>query len=366
MIEIEHLNKTYPSPGGDIHALRDVNLRIEDGEIFGIIGLSGAGKSTLVRCINLLERPTSGTVRIDGRDMTQLSRRDLLKARQDIGMIFQSFNLLEQRTVLRNICFPLEIAGVKRDEAQARAAELLELVGLSDRAKNYPSQLSGGQKQRVGIARALATNPKILLADEATSALDPETTTEVLSLLKRVNKEMGITIVLITHQMNVVQQIANRVAVISSGKVVESGSVYDVFAAPRQPVTKRFISTAISGIPEESRINTMHEENLGHIVTVLIRQHDVEEREDGIVIAASGQNISQLIAKHGVRSSLLYGGIDTVNGVAIGAITYEFGGDNVESFLNELAQNSDIVDFGTAAQPIPYEQALIRAGQEQA
>ena len=152
MIEIEHLNKTYPSPTGDIHALRDVDLRIEDGEIFGIIGLSGAGKSTLVRCINLLERPTSGTVRIDGRDMTQLSRRDLLKARQDIGMIFQSFNLLEQRTVLRNICFPLEIAGVKRDKAQARAEELLELVGLSDRAKAYPSQLSGGQKQRVAIA----------------------------------------------------------------------------------------------------------------------------------------------------------------------------------------------------------------------
>ena len=177
---------------------------------------------------------------------------------------------------------------------------------------------------------------------------------------------MGITIVLITHQMNVVQQIANRVAVMSSGKVVESGSVYDVFAAPRQPVTKRFISTAISGIPEESRINTMHEENSGHIVTVLIRQHDVEEREDGTVIAASGQNISQLIAKHGVRSSLLYGGIDTVNGVAIGAITYEFGGDNVKSFLDELAQNSDIVDFGTAAQPTPYEQALIKTGQEQA
>ena len=164
MIEIEHLNKTYPSPGGDIHALRDVNLRIEDGEIFGIIGLSGAGKSTLVRCINLLERPTSGTVRIDGRDMTQLSRRDLLKARQDIGMIFQSFNLLEQRTVLRNICFPLEIAGVKRDEAQARAAELLELVGLSDRAKNYPSQLSGGQKQRVAMAReAVGDDDRILV-----------------------------------------------------------------------------------------------------------------------------------------------------------------------------------------------------------
>ena len=195
MIEIEHLNKTYPSPGGDIHALRDVNLRIEDGEIFGIIGLSGAGKSTLVRCINLLERPTSGTVRIDGRDMMQLSRRDLLKARQDIGMIFQSFNLLEQRTVLRNICFPLEIAGVKRDEAQTRAAELLELVGLSDRAKAYPSQLSGGQKQRVAIARALATRPKYLLCDEATSALDPNTTQSILRLLKEINQTLGVTIV---------------------------------------------------------------------------------------------------------------------------------------------------------------------------
>lgn len=205
MIEIEHLNKTYPSPGGDIHALRDVNLRIEDGEIFGIIGLSGAGKSTLVRCINLLERPTSGTVRIDGRDMTQLSRRDLLKARQDIGMIFQSFNLLEQRTVLRNICFPLEIAGVKRDEAQARAAELLELVGLSDRAKNYPSQLSGGQKQRVAIARALINKPQIILADEPTGALDSKTSQEVMDLLRQVNGT-GMTIICVTHEQSIADQ----------------------------------------------------------------------------------------------------------------------------------------------------------------
>lgn len=199
MIEIEHLNKTYPSPGGDIHALRDVNLRIEDGEIFGIIGLSGAGKSTLVRCINLLERPTSGTVRIDGRDMTQLSRRDLLKARQDIGMIFQSFNLLEQRTVLRNICFPLEIAGVKRDEAQARAAELLELVGLSDRAKNYPSQLSGGQKQRVAIARALIHNRSILLVDEGTSALDQKNADIVE---KSLLSNPDLTLILISHHLS--------------------------------------------------------------------------------------------------------------------------------------------------------------------
>ena len=232
MIEIEHLNKTYPSPGGDIHALRDVNLRIEDGEIFGIIGLSGAGKSTLVRCINLLERPTSGTVRIDGRDMTQLSRRDLLKARQDIGMIFQSFNLLEQRTVLRNICFPLEIAGVKRDEAQARAA------GLSDRAKNYPSQLSGGQKQRVAIARALATRPKYLLCDEATSALDPNTTQSILHLLKEINQTLGVTIVVITHEMRVIEQICQRVAVIDQSCIAEIGNVSDVFTHPKSDIAK--------------------------------------------------------------------------------------------------------------------------------
>ena len=243
MIEIEHLNKTYPSPGGDIHALRDVNLRIEDGEIFGIIGLSGAGKSTLVRCINLLERPTSGTVRIDGRDMTQLSRRDLLKARQDIGMIFQSFNLLEQRTVLRNICFPLEIAGVKRDEAQARAAELLELVGLSDRAKAYPSQLSGGQKQRVAIARALANDPSVLLCDEATSALDPQTTKAILHLLRDLNAKLGLTIVLITHEMAVVREICHRVAVMEHGRVAEQGEVFNVFVDPRQDITRSFIRT---------------------------------------------------------------------------------------------------------------------------
>ena len=365
-IEVKHLSKTFEQKGVHVEALSDINLTIEAGDIYGIIGMSGAGKSTLVRCLNYLEKPTDGQVLIEGKDLGTLSEKELRAQRSDIAMIFQHFNLLSSRTVYDNIAFPLEIQGKSRDEIRKKVEPLLDLVGLTDRRDHYPSQLSGGQKQRVGIARALASDPKVLLCDEATSALDPQTTESILELLRDINKRLHITIVMITHQMNVVQQIANRVAVISSGKVVESGSVYDVFAAPRQPVTKRFISTAISGIPEESRINTMHEENLGHIVTVLIRQHDVEEREDGTVIAASGQNISQLIAKHGVRSSLLYGGIDTVNGVAIGAITYEFGGDNVESFLNELAQNSDIVDFGTAAQPTPYEQALIKAGQEQA
>lgn len=239
MIEIEHLNKTYPSPGGDIHALRDVNLRIEDGEIFGIIGLSGAGKSTLVRCINLLERPTSGTVRIDGRDMTQLSRRDLLKARQDIGMIFQSFNLLEQRTVLRNICFPLEIAGVKRDEAQARAAELLELVGLSDRAKNYPSQLSGGQKQRVAMARALAMDPKVILLDEPTSALDPELVGEVLSVIRDLSKG-GMTMIMATHQMDFARALAHEILFMERGVIIEQGAPETLLAEGSNTRTRDF------------------------------------------------------------------------------------------------------------------------------
>lgn len=242
MIEIEHLNKTYPSPTGDIHALRDVDLRIEDGEIFGIIGLSGAGKSTLVRCINLLERPTSGTVRIDGRDMTQLSRRDLLKARQDIGMIFQSFNLLEQRTVLRNICFPLEIAGVKRDKAQARAEELLELVGLSDRAKAYPSQLSGGQKQRVAIARALALQPDILCFDEPTSALDPELTGEVLRVLRDL-AEHKTTMIIVTHEMKFARDVADRILFMDGGVVVEQGDAKQVIDHPQEDRTRKFLAS---------------------------------------------------------------------------------------------------------------------------
>ena len=215
------------------------------------------------------------------------------------------------------------------------------------------------RSERVGHRRALATNPEILLADEATSALDPETTTEVLALLKRVNEEFGITIVLITHQMNVVQQIAGRVAVMSAGRVVESGDVYDVFAAPQQPVTKRFIATALSGLPEEDRVERLHHEWSGRIVTVLIRQKDVSGTQ-GHELKASGQNISELIAKYGVESSLLYGGIDTVKGTAIGAITYEFNGPgwHVDEFLRELAANSDVIDFGTAAKPVAYADAV--------
>lgn len=241
MIEIEHLNKTYPSPGGDIHALRDVNLRIEDGEIFGIIGLSGAGKSTLVRCINLLERPTSGTVRIDGRDMTQLSRRDLLKARQDIGMIFQSFNLLEQRTVLRNICFPLEIAGVKRDEAQARAAELLELVGLSDRAKNYPSQLSGGQKQRVALARTLVMKPRILLLDEPLSALDGVIKESIKYRIKTIAREYNLTTIIVTHDPEEALTLSDRVLILNEGGISQYSTPREIISSPSNSFVKQFI-----------------------------------------------------------------------------------------------------------------------------
>ena len=241
MIEIKNLNKSFNTANGTIVALSDINLTIQDGEIFGIIGLSGAGKSTLVRCINLLESPTSGDVILDGRNLTELTRKELLKVRQSIGMIFQGFNLLTQRNILQNVCYPLEIAGVKKQDAVSRAVELLELVGLSDRMKSYPSQLSGGQKQRVAIARALATKPKYLLCDEATSALDPNTTQSILDLLKEINQTMGVTIIVITHEMKVIDQICDRVAVIDNSRIAESGYVSDVFTNPQSQIARELI-----------------------------------------------------------------------------------------------------------------------------
>lgn len=241
MIELCHLGKTYQSSGKDIVALEDINLSIKDGEIYGIIGLSGAGKSTLVRCINLLEVPTAGQVLIDGNDLTRMDRKSLLQLRRNIGMIFQNFNLLEQRNVLRNITFPLEVSGAKPAEARGRAMELLRLVGLADRAEAYPSQLSGGQKQRVAIARALATRPKYLLCDEATSALDPTTTKSILELLKRINDTLGVTIVVITHEMKVIEQICDRVAVLDQSRIAEEGLVKDVFVNPQSAIAKELI-----------------------------------------------------------------------------------------------------------------------------
>lgn len=241
IIQIAGLTKTFGGKAGMVTALEDINLDVQQGEIFGIIGLSGAGKSTLVRCMNLLERPTSGSVIVDGQDMTALSERNLRKTRQSIGMIFQGFNLLMQRTALENICFPLALAGVNKKDAADRARELLELVGLSDRENAYPAQLSGGQKQRVAIARALATKPKVLLCDEATSALDPTTTVAILDLLKDLNQKLGVTVVIITHEMKVVEKICNRVAIIAHSHIVEQGEVSEVFRHPKTAAAKQLI-----------------------------------------------------------------------------------------------------------------------------
>lgn len=241
MIEIKNLSKTFPSKSGGVEALKNVSLTIPDGEIYGIIGMSGAGKSTLVRCINILERPTEGSVVIDGRDIGVLSESELRKERQSIAMIFQGFNLLMQRNCLKNVCFPLELAGVKKAEAEKRAAELLEIVGLKDKMKSYPAQLSGGQQQRVAIARALATNPKILLCDEATSALDPQTTHSILSLIRDLHDKLGLTVVIITHQMSVIEEICTRVAILDGGTVAEEGAVGEVFSAPKSDAAKRLV-----------------------------------------------------------------------------------------------------------------------------
>ena len=242
MIQIEHLNKTYVSRQGETHiALTDINLTIDDGSVFGIIGQSGAGKSTLVRCLNLLERPTSGSIIINGRDITSLSEKELREFRSSVSMVFQNFSLLQQRTVLRNVMFPLELRHADKKEAEKRARELLELVGLADKCDKYPSQLSGGQQQRVAIARALVNNPSIMLCDEATSALDSMTTHSILKLLKDINEKMGVTIVLITHSLAVAELICDNVVVIDEGKIVEEGKPDDIFANPQSAVARKLL-----------------------------------------------------------------------------------------------------------------------------
>lgn len=260
MIEIQHLNKTYHLKSGDVDAVKDVNLTVHEGEIYGVIGYSGAGKSSLIRCINLLELPDSGSITVGGEKLTEMTadgkmtvmkNKDLNRVRRGIGMIFQHFNLLDRSTVFENIAYPLKHTGMTKNEIHDRVLELLELVDLSDKIDVYPSQLSGGQKQRVAIARALAANPKVLLSDEATSALDPDATDSILHLLKRLNKQLGITIVLITHEMAVIKAICHKVAVMEHGKVVEEGEVYDIFANPKMEITKKFIGSA-------SALNKIH------------------------------------------------------------------------------------------------------------
>lgn len=292
------MGKVFTSANGPIVALDGIDLTIEDGEIFGIIGLSGAGKSTLVRCINLLERPTSGAVVVDGNDLMKMPQKELLRMRRSIGMIFQGFNLLEQRNVMGNVCYPLEIAGVPKQEAKKRAAELIEMVGLTDRIKSYPSQLSGGQKQRVAIARALATNPRYLLCDEATSALDPNTTKQILDLLKQINKQMGVTIIVITHEMKVIDSICDRVAVIDKSKIAEVGKVSDVFTNPQSDIARELI---------------------------LPGNHTAENVTDGtkLRIVFDGKEstepvIANLILESGVPINILFADTKDVGGTAVG------------------------------------------------
>ena len=288
MIEIQHLSKTFAGADGSVEALRDINLKINDGDIFGIIGMSGAGKSTLVRCINMLERPSSGTVLINGRDIGALSAEELRKVRRRTTMIFQSFNLLMQRTCLANIGFPLELAGMKKAEAKKRAGELLELVGLSDKANAYPAQLSGGQQQRIAIARALATDPEVLLCDEATSALDPKTTRSILELIKQINERLGITVIIITHQMSVIEDICTRVAILENGSVVEEGEVSKVFSNPASDAGKNIVS------PEERAL----------------LESDIDERIIRLVFngsAAAGRPvIAQMAIDEGISANILY------------------------------------------------------------
>lgn len=295
MIEIKHLSKTFGVSGGTVDALKDITLTIPDGEIYGIIGMSGAGKSTLVRCINMLERPTSGEVLIDGKSMTELSQRELREKRRDITMIFQGFNLLMQRNCLKNVCFPLELAGVKKADAEKRAAELLELVGLGDKFKSYPAQLSGGQQQRVAIARALATHPEILLCDEATSALDPQTTQSILSLIRDIHDRLGITVIIITHQMSVVEQICTRVAILDGGEVAEEGTVSDVFSSPKSEAAKRLVypegyqNPVMSG--EDGAVIRVVFNGANATETPLIAKMAMEENIAASILSASTRSI---------------------------------------------------------------------------
>ena len=295
MIEIKHLSKTFGVSGGTVDALKDITLTIPDGEIYGIIGMSGAGKSTLVRCINMLERPTAGDILIDGKSMTELSQKELREKRRDITMIFQGFNLLMQRNCLKNVCFPLELAGVKRAEAEKRAAELLELVGLGDKFKSYPAQLSGGQQQRVAIARALATHPKILLCDEATSALDPQTTQSILSLIRDIHDRLGITVIIITHQMSVVEQICTRVAILDGGEVAEEGAVSGVSSSPKSEAAKRLVypegyqNPVMSG--EDGAVIRVVFNGANATETPLIAKMAMEENIAASILSASTRSI---------------------------------------------------------------------------
>ncbi|NMM91906.1 phosphate ABC transporter ATP-binding protein [Rhodococcus sp. SRB_17] len=336
MIEIRGLSQTYPGPTGPVEALRGIDLHIPLGEVFGIIGRSGAGKSSLVRTINLLNRPTQGAVIVNGRDLTTLNDAELRAARRDIGMVFQHFNLLSSRTVFDNAALPLELVGMSKDEIRRRVDPLLELVGLTQLADRYPAQISGGQKQRVGIARALASRPKVLLSDEATSALDPETTRSILDLLRKVNQEMGLTVVLITHQMQVIKQVADRVAVIDAGRIVEQGPVLDVFTRPQQAITKSLIDEIV---PQElpasvmARVRQLSAGLSGGVGQLLRLSYAGESAYQPI--------LSHLIRDLGLELSILHGQIDEIQDQPFGSLAVFASGaaEQIQSAVAHLRQH---------------------------
>lgn len=328
MIEIKNLCKSFQTGSGEVEALKNVNLTINDGDIYGIIGMSGAGKSTLVRCINMLERPTEGTVEIDGRDIGALSNSELRDVRRSVTMIFQGFNLLMQRTCLKNICFPLELAGVKKADAKKRALELLEIVGLPDKANAYPAQLSGGQQQRIAIARALATNPKVLLCDEATSALDPKTTHAILDLIREINNKLGITVIIITHQMSVVEEICSRVAILDNGEVVEEGAVGEIFSNPKSKAAKRLV------FPDGSDGANVAKEG---------------ERSIRVVFngasAAGSPLIARMAIEKGIEANILAASTKTISGKAYGNMLLGISGgaENVKNAMEYMGAVPDVI-----------------------
>ena len=341
MLDIVHLSKTYATASGPVTALDDVTFSVARGEIHGIIGRSGAGKSTLIRCINLLERPSAGQVLVDGRDITRLSPRELNAARRSIGMVFQHFNLLASRTVFDNVALPLEIARVRPGLARRRVRQALERVGLADMAERYPAQLSGGQKQRVGIARALAGQPKVLLCDEATSALDPETTEQILDLIRAINRELDLTVVLITHEMQVIKRIADRVAVLEAGRVIENGTVFDIFTNPRSETAQRFVREAI-GQDVPARFAAVLEQGPALGRPTLLRISFAGP-------AASDPIMSELARRFDLNLNLVGGRLDEIQGQPFGTLTVlvDGGPAKIEPALNYLrARNMPVEVLG--------------------
>ena len=329
MIEIRNISKQFHTTEGNVEALKNVSLSIPDGDIFGIIGMSGAGKSTLVRCINMLERPTEGTIEIDGVDVCSLTDAKLRTLRRSIAMVFQGFNLLMQRNCLRNVCFPMELAGKSKTEARKKALELLQIVGLADKAKAYPAQLSGGQQQRVAIARALATEPKVLLCDEATSALDPTTTNSILELIRGINEKLGITVIMITHQMQVVESICKHVAILDNGEVVEQGEVTEVFSHPKSDAARRLV------FPE------------GGSDSLIVG--DSDERFIRVIFNGAAATGSPLIARmaveKGIEANIAYASTKSIGGKAYGSMLLGIVGDDrhIQTAIAYLTRTPDVL-----------------------